>query len=98
VRRGGKGLIYAPHITAPPHRILDYAKVRHRCAPTDHVQRILHRRSGPGRPGDDEGDAEPAGEFYGHNGGITDARAAHLREVLDLFARLDGIDFRQTLR
>lgn len=34
--------------------------------------------------------------IYGHNGGIT-ARTRHIyREVLDMFARLDGIDFRQT--
>jgi len=34
--------------------------------------------------------------IYGHNGGIT-TRVRHIyREVLDLFARLDGIDFRQT--
>ena len=34
--------------------------------------------------------------IYGHNGGIT-CRTRHIwREVLDLLARLDGIDFRQT--
>jgi hypothetical protein len=34
--------------------------------------------------------------IYGHNGGIS-CRTRHLyREVLDYFARLDGVDFRQT--
>jgi hypothetical protein len=34
--------------------------------------------------------------IYGHNGGIS-CRTRHIyREVLDYFARLDGVDFRQT--
>ena len=94
--RGGKGLIYAPHITAPPHRILDYVKTAIDAGAngimfseyyTGGTVRAVREmtRSMPEPPA-----------IYGHNGGIT-ARTRHIyREVLDLFARLDGIDFRQT--
>jgi hypothetical protein len=34
--------------------------------------------------------------IYGHNAGIGSRTRAIWREVIDLFARLDGIDFRQT--
>src|SRR5260370_41686589 len=34
--------------------------------------------------------------LYGHNAGIGVKTRAILREVIDLLARLDGIDFRQT--
>ena len=34
--------------------------------------------------------------LYGHNAGIGVRTRAIWREVIDLLARLDGIDFRQT--
>ena len=34
--------------------------------------------------------------IYGHNGGITPLTRVIYREILDMFARLDGIDMRQT--
>ena len=34
--------------------------------------------------------------IYGHNGGIGSRGRSIYREVIDFFARLDGIDFRQT--
>jgi hypothetical protein len=34
--------------------------------------------------------------IYGHNGGIGSRARNIYREVIDMFARLDGIDFRQT--
>jgi ribulose-bisphosphate carboxylase large chain len=34
--------------------------------------------------------------IYGHNGGITPLTRVIYREILDMFARLDGIDIRQT--
>jgi hypothetical protein len=41
-------------------------------------------------------DFNPPPVIYGHNGGISCRTNFIWREVLDFFARLDGIDFRQT--
>ena len=94
--RGGFGLIFACHVTSPPQLI------------RDRVQRVLdlginglmlsEYYCGGAirmiREMTEKRDTPPA--IYGHNGGIT-ARTRHIyREVLDMFARLDGIDFRQT--
>jgi ribulose 1,5-bisphosphate carboxylase large subunit-like protein len=95
-RRGGKGLIFAPHITGAPHEILD--TVHALCeagatgvmfsetfsAGTVRMVREATKRMG----------APPA--IYGHNAGIGVKTRAIWREVIDMLARLDGIDFRQT--
>ena len=94
--RDGKGIIFAPHITAPPQRIMENLKTalevgvngvmfsEYYCGGTVRMVRDFTR----------DMDSPPA--IYGHNGGIT-ARTRHIyREVLDMFARLDGIDMRQT--
>ncbi len=97
-RRGGRGLIYAPHVTCPPRQFLDT------------VQRVLETGvnglmfseqfiGGSVRAVRDltaRFDAPPA--IYGHNSGISSRTNAIWREVIDLLARLDGVDFRQTAR
>jgi len=94
--RGGRGLIYAPHITAPPQRLADNVR-RAVDAGANGVMFSEYYAGGSVRLVRDlaaQYDCPPA--IYGHNGGIT-ARTRHIwREVLDLLARLDGIDFRQT--
>ena len=94
--RGDVGLVFASHITAPPQLICDYAKAvldagvnglmfsEYYCGGAVRMIREMTK------------DMDTPPPIYGHNGGIT-ARVRHIyREVLDMFARLDGIDFRQT--
>lgn len=95
-QRGNKGLIFAPHVTSPPHLLADNVKraidagangIMFSEYYTGGAVRMVREMTRSMRP-------PPA--IYGHNGGIT-ARTRHIyREVLDLLARLDGIDFRQT--
>jgi len=96
-KRGGKGLIFAPHITGAPHEILDtvYAVIEAGATGVmlsetfagGTVRMIRQATSRLPRP--------PA--IYGHNAGVgVKTRGGIWREVIDLLARLDGIDFRQT--
>jgi ribulose-bisphosphate carboxylase large chain len=95
-KRNGKGLIFANHITAPPHLIMDYVKAvldlginglmfseYYIGGAVRMVREMTRNMKNP-----------PV--IYGHNGGIDSMTHCVYREVLDLFARLDGIDFRQT--
>jgi len=95
-QRGGKGLIYAPHITSPPHLLTDNVR-RAVDAGVNGVMFSEYCAEGAVRTVREMTrtlDNPPA--IYGHNGGIT-CRTRHIyREVLDRLARLDGIDFRQT--
>jgi hypothetical protein len=95
-KRGGRGIIFAPHITGSPHTILDtvYAVLEHGVTglmfsetfATGAVRMVREAtRSLPHPPA-----------IYGHNAGIGVKTRAIWREVIDLLARLDGIDFRQT--
>jgi ribulose-bisphosphate carboxylase large chain len=92
----GRGVIFAPHITSPPHLLADSVRAaldagcsgvmlsEYYTGGSYRMVRELTRNS-PCPP-----------VIYGHSGGIT-VRTRHIyREVLDLFARLDGIDMRQT--
>ncbi len=95
-RRGGRGLIFAPHVSGAPHEIVRTVQAALEAGATGvmfsetfaggavrMVREATRHRAVP-----------PA--IYGHNAGIgTRTRAIH-REVIDLLARLDGIDFRQT--
>ena len=95
-KRNGTGLIFAPHISGAPHEILDTAEAALDAGATGlmfsetfaggavrMVREATKRRSRP-----------PS--LYGHNAGIGVKTRAIWREVIDLLARLDGIDFRQT--
>ncbi|MBI4551314.1 MAG: hypothetical protein HY710_03550, partial [Candidatus Latescibacteria bacterium] len=94
--RGGLGLIFAPHISGAPHEILDTVDAVLDAGATGVmfsetfaggtvrlVREATKHRSPP-----------PA--IYGHNAGIGVKTRGIWREVIDLLARLDGIDFRQT--
>ena len=94
--RGGLGLIFAPHITSPPHLLLDTVK---RVLETG-INGLMFSEQFTG------GSVRAVRDYtakyatppvlYGHNSGIS-TRTNHVwREVLDFMARLDGIDFRQT--
>ena len=96
-RRGGKGLVFAPHITGAPHEILESADAALDAGASglmfseSFAQGTVRmvREATRNRP------TPPA--IYGHNAGIgVKTRGGIWREVIDLLARLDGIDFRQT--
>lgn len=95
-RRGGRGLIYAPHVTSRPLRLAENVR-RAVDAGANGIMFSEYYVGGTVRMVRDmtaQLASPPA--IYGHNGGIT-SRTRHIwREVLDLLARLDGIDFRQT--
>jgi ribulose-bisphosphate carboxylase large chain len=95
-RRGGRGIIFAPHISAAPHEFLRMAEAALDAGATGlmfsetfaggavrMLREATKARSNP-----------PA--IYGHNAGIGVKTRGIWREVIDLLARLDGIDFRQT--
>jgi ribulose 1,5-bisphosphate carboxylase large subunit-like protein len=95
-KRGGLGLIFAPHISAAPHEIVATAEAALEAGATGlmfsetfaggtvrMVREATKLRPNP-----------PV--LYGHNAGIGVKTRGIWREVIDLLARLDGVDFRQT--
>lgn len=95
-KRGGLGLIFAPHISSPPHLLLDVVK----CVLETGVSGLMFSEQFTG------GSVRAVRELtanlqsppvlYGHNSGISTRTNQVWREVIDFMARLDGIDFRQT--
>ncbi len=94
--RGGLGLWYAPHISAAPHEILPLAEAALEAG----ANALMFSESYAGgavrmvREATRHLEHPPA--IYGHNAGIGVKTRGIWREVIDLLARLDGIDFRQT--
>ncbi|HMC66742.1 MAG TPA: RuBisCO large subunit C-terminal-like domain-containing protein [Gemmataceae bacterium] len=94
--RRGKSLIFAPHITGSPHEIMDTVHAVLEAGATG----VMFSESFAGgtvrmvRDATKSLSIPPA--IYGHNAGIGVKTKAIWREVIDLLARLDGIDFRQT--
>jgi ribulose 1,5-bisphosphate carboxylase large subunit-like protein len=95
-RSGGPGLIFAPHISGSPHEIAQTVEAVLEVG----ANAVMFSESYAGgavrmvREATRHLDQPPA--IYGHNGGIGSRTRAIWREVIDMFARLDGIDFRQT--
>jgi ribulose 1,5-bisphosphate carboxylase large subunit-like protein len=95
-RRGGRGLIFAPHVTGAPHEILDTVHAVLEAGATG----VMFSESFAGgtvrmvREATKSLPNPPA--IYGHNAGIGVKTRCIWRDVIDLLARLDGIDFRQT--
>jgi ribulose 1,5-bisphosphate carboxylase large subunit-like protein len=94
--RGEIGLLFAPHITSAPHEILDTVfQVLEEGATA-----VMFSETWAGgivrmvREATRHLPHPPA--IYGHNAGIGVKTKGIWREVIDLLARLDGIDFRQT--
>jgi len=95
--RRGLGLIYAPHVSGAPHEILDTVHAVLEAG----ANGIMFSETYAGgtvrmvREATRYLDHPPA--IYGHNAGIgARSNGSIFREVIDLLARLDGIDFRQT--
>jgi ribulose 1,5-bisphosphate carboxylase large subunit-like protein len=96
-KRGGKGLIFAPHVTGAPHEILESIHAVLEAG----VGAVMFSESFAGgsvrmvREATKHLTQPPA--IYGHNAGIgVRTRGGIWREVIDFLARIDGIDFRQT--
>jgi ribulose-bisphosphate carboxylase large chain len=95
-RRGDVGIIFAPHITGAPHEILATVHAVLEAGSTG----VMFSETFAGgtvrmvREATKHLDRPPA--IYGHNAGIGVKARSIWREVIDLLARLDGIDFRQT--
>jgi len=95
-RRGGRNIIFAPHITGAPHEILATLHAVLDAGATG----VMFSESFAGgtvrmvREATRHLSCPPA--IYGHNAGIGVKTRAIFREIIDLLARLDGIDFRQT--
>jgi ribulose 1,5-bisphosphate carboxylase large subunit-like protein len=95
-KRGGLGLIFAPHISGAPHEILESVRAVVQAGATG----VMFSESFAGGTVRMVREATKNMEFppaiYGHNAGIGVKTGSIYREVIDLLARLDGIDFRQT--
>lgn len=95
-KRGGLGIIFAPHVTGSPHEILDTVHAVLECG----VRGVMFSETFAAgavrmvRESTKRLPNPPA--IYGHNAGIGTRTRAIWRDVIDLLARLDGIDFRQT--
>jgi len=95
-KRGGLGLIFAPHISGAPHEITHTAIAVVEAGATG----VMFSETFAGgavrmvREATRKFLNPPA--IYGHNAGIGVKTRSIWREVIDLLARLDGIDFRQT--
>jgi len=92
----GQAVIFAPHITSPPHLLADSIRVA-LDAGCNGVMLSEYYTGGSYRMVRElTGNSPCPPVLYGHNGGIS-VRTRHIyREVLDFFARLDGVDMRQT--
>lgn len=95
-KRGGLGLIFAPHVSGAPHEILETVHA----VLDEGATGVMFSETFAGgtvrmvREATKARVTPPA--IYGHNAGIGVKTRAIWREVIDLLARLDGIDFRQT--
>ncbi len=94
--RHGQPLMFAPHVSGAPHEILDTVHAVLDAGATG----IMFSETFAGgtvrmvREATKSHAIPPA--IYGHNAGIGTRTRAIWREIIDLLARLDGIDFRQT--
>jgi ribulose 1,5-bisphosphate carboxylase large subunit-like protein len=95
-QRGGLGLVYSPHVTAGPSQIVELVQAVIEAGASG----VMFSETYTGgtvrmvREATRHLPQPPA--IYGHNAGIGIKTRGIWREVIDLLARLDGIDFRQT--
>jgi ribulose-bisphosphate carboxylase large chain len=95
-RRGDRGLLFAPHISGAPHELVETIE-RVVAAGATGVMFSETFAGGTVRLiREATRDLPTPPVIYGHNAGIGVKTRAIWREVIDLLARLDGIDFRQT--
>lgn len=93
----GKGeIIYAPHIGNSVQNLKENIDVALDNGATAIMFSEIHGRGGVRLARDYMIKTRREVPIYGHNGGITPLTRVIYREILDMFARLDGIDIRQT--
>jgi len=89
-------LLFAPHVTAAPGELTANVDTARRAG----ARAVMFSESwvlgGVRMVRDHLATSDRPVAIYGHNAGIGVRTRAIWREVVDLFARLDGIDFRQT--
>jgi ribulose 1,5-bisphosphate carboxylase large subunit-like protein len=95
-RRGGLGLIFAPHISGAPYEILDTVRAVLEAGATGVMFSETFAGGTVRMVRETTKYLEHPPAIYGHNAGIGVKTKGIWREVIDLLARLDGIDFRQT--
>ncbi len=95
-RRHGRGLLFAPHITAPPDRLMCYLEIALEAGANAVMfsDQFVGGTTRMVREATAHLACPPA--IYAHNSGISCRTRAIWREVLDFLVRLDGADFRQT--
>ena len=94
--RGGLGLIYAPHVTAPPEILRENVRICMDAGANGVMFSDLFVGGAMRMVRDMTRHLPNPPAIYAHNSGIS-SRTRHIyREVIDLFTRLDGGDFRQT--
>ncbi|MHB9036329.1 MAG: RuBisCO large subunit C-terminal-like domain-containing protein [Armatimonadota bacterium] len=95
-KRGDKGLIYAPHISGPPDVLRENVKLCIDAGANGIMFSELFTGGTMRMVRDMTKHLPKPPAIYAHNSGIS-VRTRHIyREVLDMFCRLDGGDFRQT--
>jgi ribulose 1,5-bisphosphate carboxylase large subunit-like protein len=95
-KREGRGLIFAPHISGAPNEIVEtvHAVLEAGASGVMFSETFAGGTVRMVREATRHLKTPPA--IYGHNAGIGIKTRGIWREVIDLLARLDGIDFRQT--
>jgi ribulose 1,5-bisphosphate carboxylase large subunit-like protein len=94
--RGGRGLIFAPHVGGPPHEILETVHAVLAAGATGVMFSETYAGGAVRMVREATRNLQHPPAIYGHNAGIGTRTRSIWREVIDLLARLDGIDFRQT--
>jgi ribulose-bisphosphate carboxylase large chain len=95
-RRGGLGLVYSPHVTAAPHQIVEIVLAVVDAGASGVMFSETYAGGAVRMVREATRNLPDPPAIYGHNAGIGIKTRAIWREVIDLLARLDGIDFRQT--
>ena len=89
-------IIYAPHIGNCVQNLKENIDIALDNGATAIMFSEIHGRGGVRLARDYMIKTKREFPIYGHNGGITPLTRVIYREILDMFARLDGIDIRQT--
>jgi len=94
--RQGRGLLFAPHITAPPDLLMRHLETVLEAGVNSVMFSDLFAGGTTRMVRDATAHLPAPPAIYAHNSGISTRTRAVWREVLDFLVRLDGADFRQT--
>jgi ribulose 1,5-bisphosphate carboxylase large subunit-like protein len=94
--RRGLGLVYSPHVTAGPEQIVDLVLAVVEAGASGVMFSETYAGGTVRMVREATSTLKNPPAIYGHNAGIGVKTRSIWREVIDLLARLDGIDFRQT--